>query len=118
MNSKVYASLIRLCVDICRRNGKTKLLWLGDKSKTLKYVPKADEMVITVHRWFAAKSCPGDWLYSRLGDLAQKVTAQEEKPEKLYHVYAQKGAFANKINAEKLAAELTKTGQKVIILEE
>ena len=32
-------------------------------------------MVITVHRWFANKSCPGDWLYSRLGDLASKVTA-------------------------------------------
>ncbi|MBE6061885.1 MAG: hypothetical protein E7215_17240 [Clostridium sulfidigenes] len=32
-------------------------------------------MVITVHRWFANKSCPGDWLYARLGDLAAKVTA-------------------------------------------
>ena len=31
-------------------------------------------MVLTVHRWFANKSCPGDWLYSRLGDLAEKVT--------------------------------------------
>ena len=35
-------------------------------------------MVITVHRWFANKSCPGDWLYSRLGDLARKVTSQLE----------------------------------------
>ena len=33
-------------------------------------------MIITVHRWFANKSCPGDWLYSRLGDLANKVTAE------------------------------------------
>ena len=33
-------------------------------------------MLITVHRWFAAKACPGDWLYSRLGDLAAKVTAK------------------------------------------
>ena len=33
-------------------------------------------MVITVHRWFANKSCPGDWLYSRLGDLAKKVTEE------------------------------------------
>ena len=32
-------------------------------------------MVLTVHRWFANKSCPGDWLYARLGDLAAKVTA-------------------------------------------
>lgn len=35
---------------------------------------KSDEMVLTVHRWFANKSCPGDWLYNRLGDLAARVT--------------------------------------------
>lgn len=74
MNDKVYASLINLCVDICKRNGKTKLLWFGDKDKTLNYSPKSDEMVITVHRWFANKSCPGNWLYARLGDLAAQVT--------------------------------------------
>lgn len=75
MNSAVYNSLIKLCTDICQRNGKKKLLWLGDKNKTLNYTPAADEMVLTVHRWFAVKSCPGDWLYARLGDLAAKVTA-------------------------------------------
>src|SRR5574344_583244 len=67
MNSKIYESLIKLCTDICQRNGKKKLLWFADKTKTLNYTPKADEMVLTVHRWFANKSCPGDWLYSRLG---------------------------------------------------
>ena len=75
MNSSVYGSLIKLCTDICQRNGKKKLLWLGDKNKTLNYAPAADEMVLTVHRWFANKSCPGDWLYARLGDLAAKATA-------------------------------------------
>ena len=71
----VYKRLIELCTDICRRNGKTKLLWLGDKTKTLNYTPKSDEMVLTVHRWFANKSCPGNWMYARMGDLAAKVTA-------------------------------------------
>ena len=71
----VYTSLINLCIDICKRNGKSKLLWLGDKDKTLNYIPQADEMVLTVHRWFANKSCPGDWMYARMGDLASKVTA-------------------------------------------
>ena len=75
MNSAVYASLIKLCTDICQRNGKRKLLWLGDKNKTLNYAPASDEMVLAVHRWYANKSCPGDWLYARLGDLAEKVTA-------------------------------------------
>ena len=72
----VYQKLISLCVDICKRNGKKKLLWLGDKEKTLNYSPKADEMILTVHRWFANKSCPGNWMYARMGDLAEKVTAQ------------------------------------------
>ena len=74
MNSKVYKTLVKLCTDICKRNRKKKLLWFGSESKTLNYSPKSDEMIITVHRWFANKSCPGDWLYSRLGDLASKVT--------------------------------------------
>lgn len=76
MNSKVYNKLVELCVDICKRNGKNKLIWFGDKNKTLSYEPKSNEMVLTVHRWFANKSCPGDWLYSRLGELANTVTAR------------------------------------------
>ena len=72
----VYDRLIELCVDICRRNGKRKLIWIGDKTKALAYTPKSGEMLLTVHRWFAAKSCPGDWMYARMGDLAAKVTAQ------------------------------------------
>lgn len=79
----VYKRLVELCIDICKRNGKTKLLWLGDKTKTLNYTPKSDEMVLTVHRWFANKSCPGNWMYARMGELASKVTAalgSEVKP--------------------------------------
>lgn len=75
MNEKVYARLIELCADICRRNGKTKLLWIDNKDKALNYTPAPDEMLITVHRWFSNKSCPGNWLYARLSDVAVKVTA-------------------------------------------
>lgn len=118
MNSKVYDSLVRLCTDICRRNGKKKLLWLADKDKSLNYAPKSDEMVITVHRWFANKSCPGDWLYNRLGDLAAKVTTAlggiAQTPSADTSVWyrvrktwadakSQKGAFRNLANAKKCA---------------
>ena len=75
-NDAVYSKLIDLCVDICRRNGKKKLLWFADKNTALNYNPKADEMVLTVHRWFANKSCPGNWMYARMGDLANKVNAK------------------------------------------
>ena len=70
----VYQRLIELCIDICKRNGKNKLIWFGDKDKTLNYSPKSGEMILTVHRWFANKSCPGNWMYARMGDLAEKVT--------------------------------------------
>ena len=70
----VYQSLVTLCIDICRRNGKAKLLWLGDKDKTLSYIPKDDEMILTVHRWFANKSCPGSWMMARMADLSYRVT--------------------------------------------
>ena len=128
MNSKVYASLVSLCVDICGRYGKTKLIWISDKDSALSYSPKDNEMVLTVHRWFANKSCPGDWLYSRLGDLAKKVTAelsgpvQEEKSTetgrkegKLYRV--QCGAFSNVDNAEKRVRELKAAGFDAVIME-
>ena len=76
MNDKVYAALVNLCVDICRRNGKKKLLWIADRDKALNYEVKPDEMLLTVHRWFAKKSCPGNWLFGKLGDLAQAVNSR------------------------------------------
>lgn len=71
-----YNKLIDLCVDICKRNGKNVLLWIDNKDKALAYEPKSNEMVLTVHRWFENKSCPGDWMYARMGDLASKVTTK------------------------------------------
>ena len=110
----VYQKLITLCIDICKRNEKTKLLWLGDKDKTLNYSPAADEMVLTVHRWFANKSCPGDWMYARMGDLATKVTTAlggaATTPKQLYRVRktwsdskSQKGAYTILANAKACA---------------
>ncbi len=65
------SGLLDLCTDICRRNGKTRLVWLGDKDKTLTYQPAPDEMIMTVHRWFANKSCPGQYLMERQGMIAR-----------------------------------------------
>ena len=78
----MYNKLIKLCIDICKRNKKKKLLWFKDKNKSLNYKPKPDEMVLTVHRWFANKSCPGDWLYSRLDNVAKEVTKALNTPNK------------------------------------
>ena len=117
MNNAVYNSLVKLCIDICKRNGKKKLLWLGSKDKSLNYTPKSDEMVLTVHRWFANKSCPGNWLYSRLGDLAAKVTSELSKTtsggstasiSQMYRVRKTWSDFKSQLGAYKVLANAKK----------
>lgn len=72
ITEKAMAALIELCADICRRNGIKQLLWEGDKT----LVGKVARQNLTVHRWFANKACPGDYIYERLGDIAAKVNAK------------------------------------------
>lgn len=72
VNDKAYKSLINLLVDICKRNGIKKLLWEADKS----LIGKVDKQNMTVHRWFAAKECPGEYLYSKHGEIAKEVNAR------------------------------------------
>lgn len=95
VTDQAMEALLDLLEDICRRNGKTKLLWFGNKSTTLAYTPAADEMVLTVHRWFANKACPGQFLLERHGKIAAEVTHRleeektpEKKPEAPSGVYA------------------------------
>lgn len=69
VTNEAYDALIDLLVDICQRNGVKKLLWKGDKS----LIGQVNQQNMTVHRWFAAKACPGDWLYERHGQIADAV---------------------------------------------
>lgn len=126
MNDAVYGKLVELCTDICKRNGKKKLLWFGNKDEALNHIPAFDEMIITVHRWFSNKSCPGDWLYNRLGALATEVTKRlngnvevaKKEPETgtkvLYRV--QIGAYSVKANAEAQLARAKAAGFKDAII--
>ena len=86
VNKVAYKKLIELCVDICERNGKTKLLFLGSLEKTQNYKLKPHEMALTAHRWFANTMCPGEYLYSRFGKIAKKVTKLLDKKIK-YRAY-------------------------------
>ena len=76
MKPEVYAALVNLCADICRRNGKKRLVWIADRDEALRYEVREEEMLLTVHRWFARKSCPGNWLFGKLGDLVQAVNSR------------------------------------------
>ena len=64
-------ALIKLVADIAKRNGMGTLKWKADKS----LVGNVAEQNMTVHRWFAIKACPGDYLYERMGDIAAKANA-------------------------------------------
>lgn len=124
LNGNVYNKLIDLCTDICKRNGKSKLLWISNKEDALGYKLNKDEMIITVHRWFAPKECPGDWLYSRLGDLANKVTARlnglsaessDVTDESAIRYHIKIGTFNNKEDADAIMAKLKNAGFDAII---
>lgn len=81
INNKVYKSLINLCVDICKRHGIKELKWKADKS----LIGHPDKQNMTVHRWFANKACPGDYIYNRLGKIAEEVNVKlgiNKKPDK------------------------------------
>jgi hypothetical protein len=69
VNDKAYNALIELLVDICKRNDIKELKWKGDKS----LIGQINKQNMTVHRWFANKACPGDYLYERHSDIANKV---------------------------------------------
>jgi|GEM_PF-502283 len=69
VSDAAYKSLINLLVDICQRNGIKRLLWQRDKD----LIGQVSKQNMTVHRWFAAKACPGDYLYGRHAAIAAEV---------------------------------------------
>lgn len=80
VNDKAYEGLLCLLVDICKRNhGIKRLRWLGDKS----LIGQVDKQNMTVHRWFANKACPGEYLYSRHGAIASEVNRRLDKIDEM-----------------------------------
>ena len=70
VSDAAYNSLIQLVTDICKRNGIKKLVWSDDKTDRITHKNGCN---MTVHRDFAKKACPGDYLYSRMGEIADAV---------------------------------------------
>jgi len=110
VNDKVYSALIDLLVDICTRNGIPKLLWKADKS----LIGQVDKQNMTVHRWFhSGKSCPGTYLYERMGQIAEDVN--KRLCNKLYRV--QIGAFSDRKNAENYLKKAQEAGLNGFVVE-
>ena len=111
-NNKAYSGLVDLAVDICKRYNK-HLIWIPNKQQALNYVCKKDEMLITLHRWFQAVECPGDWFIEHIPNFVETVNKKivnsvPVNNDKLYRV--QVGAFRSKENAEKFLKEVKAKG--------
>lgn len=116
----VINQFINLCVDICKRYNKTKVVYFGDNDEQRNYTPKSNEFKIAFHKWFDKnRSCPEKYFISKCPEIVDKINKElsgvktESTPKKIYCV--QLGAFANRENAEKLCEELTKKGYTPII---
>ena len=70
VSAKAYAALLDLVTDICKRNGIKRLVWSTRKNDRVNHLNGCN---MTVHRDYANKSCPGDYLYNRHGQIAAEV---------------------------------------------
>lgn len=70
VKDKALAALIELVADICKRNGIKKLVWSTNKDDRVNHRNGCN---MTVHRDYANKSCPGDYLYNKHGYIAAEV---------------------------------------------
>lgn len=70
VSDKAYAALLDLVTDICKRNGIKKLVWSTSKNDRVNHLNGCN---MTVHRDYANKACPGQYLYDRHGAIAAAV---------------------------------------------
>lgn len=106
-----YAKLIELVAEICQRNGIKELVWSNNKEDRVNHKNGCN---MTVHRDFANKSCPGEYLYNLMPDIAKAVnkllTGETSFTEKSNLYRVQVGAFSSKDNAERQLKKLKDAG--------
>lgn len=73
ITNQAYEALLNLLVDICVRNNIKSLVWSTDKNQRVNHLNGCN---MTVHRDYANKSCPGDYLYNKMGETANKVNTR------------------------------------------
>ena len=73
-----FESLINLCVDICQRNGIKKLIWKEGKQYCPAFTGNWAVCNMVPHRYTTdkGKSCPGNYLFGKYGEIAERVNAR------------------------------------------
>lgn len=70
ITNEALQATIRLCADICKRNNIKKLVWSTNKNDRINHLNGCN---MTVHRDYAKKSCPGDYIYGKMQYIADEV---------------------------------------------
>lgn len=73
-----FESLIDLCVDICQRNGIKELIWKEGKQYCPAFTGNWAVCNMVPHRYTTnkGKSCPGNYLFGKYGEIAERVNAR------------------------------------------
>lgn len=73
-----FESLIDLCVDICQRNGIKELRWKEGKQYCPAFTGNWAVCNMVPHRYTSdkGKSCPGNYLFGKYGEIAKLVNAR------------------------------------------
>ncbi len=97
MSEEAVDAFVALTVDICEYYGFKKVVYyekpmtiaIGEEATekwiTSLDVPK-DALLVTLHRWYKNKACPGKWFVKRLPEVVSRInkeiksTKKEEKP--------------------------------------
>lgn len=66
VSTAAYNALINLCVDVCQRNGISKLTYTG----------KLSGSNLTMHCWFKSTACPGTYLKGKFSTIASTVNSK------------------------------------------
>jgi hypothetical protein len=98
VTDEAYNALINLIADICQRNNIKKLVWSTNKDDRIAHKNGCN---MTVHRDYKAKACPGQYLYDRHGDIANKVN------NLLVPVISSCDTTINKIDTTKVSAKIS-----------
>lgn len=112
VRAAAYNKLIDLVTDICQRNGIKALKWSTSKNERVNHLNGCN---MTVHRDYSAKSCPGTWLYERMGQIAAAVNERlgGAAPTPTYHYGADATVKAHTLSTGSYGPEV-KTLQRIL----
>ena len=74
-----------MIIGYCKRNNIKKLKWSTNKYERINHTNGCN---MTVHRDFANKSCPGEYLYNKHTYIALEVNKKLKKTNRYFYTFS------------------------------